>query len=453
MKRRRALGLALLLAPFLASGKNPGPDAEIDRIAKELMRTGHMPGMALCVIQHGRVLASRTYGLADLENGVPVSRDSEFSIASTTKQLTAAAILQLAERGSLSLDDDISRFVKEFPHRDRGVTIRRLLNHTAGVRNLQDLGERYWNQSAASATPAELIELFKNEPLDFEPGTAYHYSNSGYILLGAAIESITGETYGDYVRHHLLDPLDLKHMTLPESLTILGHRVHPYWYNGTGFVNARYYDGSQGYAMGGIYSSAEDLARWTVALHHGLVLGPFFYQLMITPETLLDGEPLSYGYGMEVGSIANQRHVYSHAGGGVGFISQALYVPEDDLAIAALSNSNFGGGSVEVADQVMRKILHIPGPADLALPAGAADRYAGRYCMDGQVVDVVSTDGHLLLRDGGGGEGRRLRYQGDGVFAQDGRLARLHFREEGGRIRGFVLARYGSALATATREN
>src|SRR5262249_14429623 len=301
---------------------------EVDEMARDFMRTQHVPGMALCIIQHGEIL-SRGYGIADLENAVPVSRDSEFAMASITKQLTAAAILHLAEKGLLNLDDGISRFVEDLPDYYRGVTIRRLLNHTAGVRNLQDLGDRYWKQSHIPAEPKELIDLFRREPLDFEPGTGYHYSNSGYVLLGAAIQKAGGEPYGDYVRHHLLDHLGLKHMVYAGSLALIEHRVHPYWYNGTTFVNAGYFDYSQGFAMGGFFSTAEDLARWTEALHHGRVLSPYFYQLMITPETLLDSEPLSYGYGVEAGSVGGHS-LYAHAGGGVGFISQALYIPDDD---------------------------------------------------------------------------------------------------------------------------
>ena len=413
------------------------------------MRTQHIPGMALCVIRRGENLVSRGYGIADLENAVPVSRDSEFAMASITKQLTAAAILRLAESGSLGLDDDISRFVPDFPERDRGVTVRRLLNHTAGIRNLQDLGERYWRQSHGPAEPKELIDLFRHEPLDFEPGTEYRYSNSGYVLLGAAIEKASGEAYGEYIRHHLLDPLGLNRMIYAGSLALIEHRVRPYWYNGTTFVNAGHFDYSQGFSMGGFFSTAEDLALWTEALHHGRVLSPYFYQLMITPETTLDGEALSYGYGMEVGSIGD-RPLYSHAGGSVGFISQALYVPDEDLTIAVMSNSNFGGGALEMADRILRKILGVADPVDLPLPAGA-ERYAGRYCMDEEVVEIAAAEGHLLIRDGRGS--RRLRYQGNRVFAQEGRLARLQFREERGRVVGFVLARYGSLLSKAVREN
>ncbi len=136
----------------------------------------------------------------------------------------------------------------------------------------------------------------------------------------------------------------------------------------------------------------------------------------------------------------------------MGFISQTHYIPEDDLTIAVLSNSNFGGGAIDVADQVMRKMLRIPGPVDLPVPAGVAQRYVGRYCMDNDVVEIVLKNDHLFI-DLGGGETRRLRYQGEAEFTQDGRLSRLGFRERDTHVEGFVIARYGARLAKATREN
>ncbi len=442
-----------LTAPFALGAPSPNLSraASIDAIARPALAELHIPGMAVCVLSHGDVVASRVYGLADLENGVPVSTESRFSIASTTKEFTTAAILRLAEAGTLRLDDDVSRFLPDFPLRNRGVTIERLLDHTAGVRNLQDLGDRYWKQTHAPATTRELVDLFRNEPLDFEPGTDFRYSNSAYVLLGAVIEAASGEAYGKFLERVFFEPLHLRHTSVPESLALLDRRAHPYWFNGKAFVNAAYFDASQGFSMGGIYSTAEDLAQWTEALHHGRVLDPFFYQQMITPGMLSDGEPITYGYGLELGSIG-ARHVYSHPGSGVGFISQALYVPEEDLTIAVLTNANFDGGAVEVADRILRAMLGVGGPLDLPLPKAEARRYAGRYCMDGEVVEILSGGGGLFVRYPGE-EPIRLRSQGGHVFAQDHRLSRLQFRENEGHITGFILARYGAILDRAVRED
>lgn len=447
---RPVLGSAICLV-LTAMGLSGEIREDVDAMASDVLRSQHAPGMAVALMRHGKLVALRSYGIADLENNVPVTEETEFPIASITKQFTAAAVLQLAERGLLNLDDDISRFLPDYPVRNAGITIRRLLNHTAGVRNLQDLGARYWKQAPMRATPQEVIDLFKSEPLDFRPGTDYHYSNSGYILLGAVIEKASGESFGDYLSKNLLKPLGLQHTIYPETSALMPHRARGYWIRENAFINTAYYDDSQGFSMGGLYSDAEDLARWTDALHHGRVLKPETYKEMITPEVLPNGEKLSYGYGMELGEIDGKR-LLSHGGGGVGFIAQAIYIPEDELVIVVLTNTSFGGGAVEMADQVMRKLLGIPGPEDLPLPAETAKRYAGRYRMGTDLVEIVREGDHLVVRYSRD-DFHRLRYQGNGVFAQDGRLARLQLRERDGRVEGFVIARYGAVLSKAVREN
>jgi D-alanyl-D-alanine carboxypeptidase len=441
--------LALATSCTLAAAATTGDrwTRATDRIAREVSQTEHSPALAICVIQHGRVLVNRAYGTADLENEVPATTRTEFSIASITKQLTAAAILQLAARGKIRLDDDISLFVSGFPG-DRGITIRRLLNHTAGIHNINSLPS-YWAQSGQAITPDALAAFFRDLPLDFEPGTDYRYSNSGYILLGLVIEKVSGQPYADYVRKNLLDPLHLDEMVYGGTSRLIPHRARGYRYDGSAFVNAEHYHDSQAFAMGGFLSTASDLARWTSALHDGEVLPAAAYKEMITPAVLPSGEVLTYGYGVELGAF-DHRHLLSHAGGGVGFMSQAIFVQEEDLTIVALSNTITGGSALEVADRLMRTLLGTPNPSDVSLSHDVAGRYVGSYLMDGQTVRILE-QGENLAAAYGEADVRRLHYMGNGVFAQEGRLSRLHFVETKGVVTGFVLARYGSLLAKAVR--
>lgn len=439
---------ALLGVTLAVAVTSPGTDSlnrATDVIAHEVMQSDHSPALAVCVIQHGRVLVDRAYGTSDLENDVPATNETEFSMASITKQLTSAAILQLADRGRLQLDDDLSLFVSGFP-KDRGITIRRLLNHTAGIHNINSLPS-YWAQSGQQTTPEALIAFFRDLPLDFAPGTDYRYSNSGYILLGAVIEKASGQPYATYVKTNLIDPLHLEGMVYGGTSNLIRHRAHGYRYTGSGFVNAEHYDDSQAFSMGGFLSTARDLARWTSALHDQQVLSATEYREMITPAVLPDGEILTYGDGVELGRIDN-RHLLSHAGGGVGFMSQAIFLREEDLTIVVMSNTITGGGALEVADRLLRKILGAPGPADLPLSHEAANHYVGSYLMDGENVRILEQDDHLAIAYGDS-EPRRLRYQGNREFAQDGRVSRVLFRETSGVVTGFVVARYGAVLAKA----
>jgi CubicO group peptidase (beta-lactamase class C family) len=192
MKRLGATAALLLLS---SASVSPGADlvSRLDVIARDAVVRKVVPGLALGVMRGGHVLIAKGYGTGDLENDLPVRAGSVFSIASITKTFTAVAILKLAENGSLALDDDISRYVPDYPERDKGVTIRRLLNHTAGIHNITSVAA-YRAQMARVISPAELTAFFRDLPLDFEPGSRYAYSNSGYILLGLVIEKASGPT-------------------------------------------------------------------------------------------------------------------------------------------------------------------------------------------------------------------------------------------------------------------
>ena len=190
---------ALSAAGVLAAGGLPAsPSREpewvqkAEALARLAVSQGKTAGLSLFVRKRGRTWISGGYGEADLENHVAASPDTVYSIASITKQFTAAAIVQLVEAGKLGLDVQIEKYLPEYPPPGNRVTVRQLLNHTSGIRSMTSLGARYWSQIAKDVTPQETILLFENEPLDFEPGRRYAYNNSGYVLLGALIERVTG---------------------------------------------------------------------------------------------------------------------------------------------------------------------------------------------------------------------------------------------------------------------
>src|SRR3954454_14201315 len=269
---RRISLLLLLLAPA-AFAAGPLSD-RVDAIGRKAIADHRAPGLAIGVMRDGKIIFAKSYGLADIENHVPVTVHSAFAIASVTKNMTAAAILQLASRGVLSLDDDIGKFLPDFPHRGEGVTIRRLLDNTAGIHSFTSV-PAYWAQVGEPIEPAKLIAFFRDAPLDFAPGSSYSYSNSGYVLLGAVIEKATGMPYGEYLRSHVLK--DLHDSSYCGTSAIVPRRVRGYTTSGGRFVNARHVDMSQGYAAGGVCSSVRDLLRLQEALHHGKLLAKSTY--------------------------------------------------------------------------------------------------------------------------------------------------------------------------------
>ena len=344
--------LLLLAAPLHAA--DPKLAAKLDAIGRDVIAGKLAPGLTIGVMRGGQTVYAKGFGMADLENGVRVTADSVFPIASVTKTFTAAAILQLVEHGKVSLDDDAGKYLPDLPLRGKGVTVRRLLDHTAGIPNITSV-PAYWTQSGAAIEPAELTKFFRDLPLDFEPGTSYAYSNSGYILLGLVIEKAGGMPYPDYLRTHLFTPLGLTHTSYCGGPALVTGRVRGYAKEADRFLNARHIDMSQGYGAGGVCSTAGDLLRWQDALHHGKVFRDELHRAMIATAP-----GRSYGLGIGVRTLDSHRALL-HYGGIFGFAAAMVTYPDDGLAIVVLANSG-GDTPDEVETRVRKAVLSGSGP-------------------------------------------------------------------------------------------
>jgi CubicO group peptidase (beta-lactamase class C family) len=323
------------------------------------VKDGRTAGISFVVTRGGDVVASGAYGFADLENRVPAGVGTVYAIGSITKTFTAAAILALADDGKLSLDDPLGRFVPTFPEPGRRATLHQLLNHTSGVRSMTSLGPRYWAQAGREIEPSELVALFANEPSDFPPGSAYRYSNSGYVLLGLVVEKASGMPWGTFVTKRLLVPAGLAGTRDGQTPGLVPGRAR-----GTsrtkdgGFENAWHVSLTQGYSAGAILSTAGDVAAWIRRLTVEPPVSAASARAMATPAALPDGTVLSYGYGLGVDTFAGRRRLF-HGGGLPGFDAWAVYVPGDDLAVAVLCNTD-GDAAMEVADAMAGLVLGVP---------------------------------------------------------------------------------------------
>jgi D-alanyl-D-alanine carboxypeptidase len=199
--------------PTLPAAKSAEPEwvRKADARARGAVTKGETAGLSLYVRLRGKTWISRGYGDSDLENHVRASPETVYAIASITKQFTAAAVLQLAEVGKLQLDDEIIRYLPDYPVRGNRVTVRQLRNHTSGIRNMTALGAPYWSQISRDVQPEDVIRIFQNEPFDFSAGEHYSYSNSGYFLLGVMIEKASGMKYSEYLAKNVFAPAGLQH--------------------------------------------------------------------------------------------------------------------------------------------------------------------------------------------------------------------------------------------------
>ena len=355
------LGASAALAGPAASATTRTPASLDALLTGGPLRDRIAPGAQMAVWRGGRPLYARGYGWADLETQTPVTPQSVFRIGSLTKQFTAAALLLLAEDGVLSLDDPLARFMPEFP-RAADLPLRRMMNHTAGLANytavprLTPIGQAARLDYDDAALIAAMQEA---KPLQrFEPGTAWAYSNTAYVLLGVVVTRAAKAPYSDVFRQRLFGPAGLTSTAVDVAAEIAPGRAQGYSRDAKatlGFVNAPYISMTFPGAAGSMRSTADDLCRWHAALLEGRILKPASVEAMLMPARLASGalptavtrpgappQPVSYGLGIGTGEAQGRRYV-THDGGINGFVSTLRTFLDDRTTVAGLFNCDDPG--------------------------------------------------------------------------------------------------------------
>lgn len=327
--------LPLFLLPLLAALSAHADEAKVDAYVRAEMQKRKIPGVSVAVVQDGKVVLARGYGLANLENEVPARPDTVYQLASVTKQFTAAAILLLAEEGKLSIDDPISRHLSDTPAAWSGVKIRHLLNHTSGIPSYTGLPE--FKDPRRDYTHEELIGLVRGRPLEFQPGEKWAYNNSGYYLLGMIIERVSGKSYGDFLAERIFRPLGMSATRVNDRGALILHRADGYSRDASGVRRAEFTSPTQPFSAGALVSTVEDMAKWDMALNSDVPLKSALRDVMWTATKLNDGTTAGYGFGWSVGNLNGQRMV-EHGGGIPGFSTQITRFPDLKLSVIVLTN-------------------------------------------------------------------------------------------------------------------
>ncbi len=311
---------------------------KVDALVLEHMRKPGAVGLSVAVARGETLVYSKAHGFAELEHAVPANDETMFRIGSVTKQFTAAAILKLAERGKLAIDDPLTRFLPNYPTHGHEITLRHLLTHTSGIPSYTELGPSWEELKTKQLSDAEMVALWQDKPLEFAPGERWKYCNSGYYLLGMVIEKASGLGYAEFLREAFFDPLQLARTRYDSSEELLLNRAQGYAYEQERFWNDAALDMRQPGAAGGLVSSAGDLVRWQLALLSGRALAPESYEEMKLPFLLASGKETNYGMGLQLDTLAGKSCVW-HGGGINGFNSVLMYFPDGALSIAVISNS------------------------------------------------------------------------------------------------------------------
>ena len=333
----------------------PGNDAEIDRLFRWV--TASSPGCAVAVSHQGRQVASRAYGLADLEHDVPIGPDTVFDAGSVVKQFVAAATLLLVEDGRLSLSKDVRSYLPELPDYGHTITLDHLMTHTSGVRDWTGLGPLTGRQVDALAL------TLRQRGLNFTPGEEWSYSNGGYVLLKEIVARASGMTFGEFARTRLFEPLAMTRTAyVADPRTVLKNRALAYEKAATGWRLDIHLDNDRG-GGGALFSTPGDLLRWNDALAGGR-LGAFVTQQLQEPARLNDGRTLGYARGLFLDTNRGGA-VQWHSGGSAGYGTFLARFPEQRLSVATMCNA----GEAATGGAYARRIF------DLFVPAsgGAAD--------------------------------------------------------------------------------
>ncbi len=414
--------------------------AAIDSIALEPITAGRAAGLSVAVVQGSDTIRLRGYGYADLELDVPTPDRAVYEIGSVTKQFTAAAVFQLQEQGKLSLDDDLTKFLPNYPTQGHRIPVRRLLNHTSGIKGYTEI-PAFWSTMAARTLPRDsLVALFAPQPFDFTPGDAMIYNNSAYFLLGLIIEKASGQPYEQYVEEQLFRPAGMRDSRYCSDNAVVKRRAKGYEFppsaDGGGTLRrASFLVHVWPYAAGSLCSTARDLVIWTRALHGtgqgGRILRPESYRRFIAPDTLNNGARLRYANGLAITETGGRRTI-SHGGGIFGFVSELRYYPDQDLTIAVLINTAGPASPNQIADAVADLILGTAAEPPAATFAGDLRPLTGTYSgpARGRELEVtVSLDSGALTARGAGSAPRRLAYVEGLTFAAG--QSRWHFVRTG----------------------
>ncbi|HEX2206742.1 MAG TPA: serine hydrolase domain-containing protein [Longimicrobium sp.] len=417
----------------------------VDSIVGAEIAAGRAAGMSVAMFRGRDTLLLKAYGRANLELDVPTPPDAVYDIGSQAKTFTAAAVMRLAEQGELSLDDPVARHLPGVLPAEIGerVTVRHLLNHTSGLWEYTRLPAfmELWQRSYPAPPSGDtLLALIAAQPLDFEPGTAMVYNNSGYHLLGALVERVSGKSLEDYLADELFPRAGMRHTRRYRATEIIpnlasgyvtgprglrpGHGQGDLWWN----------RGSSGYV-----STAADVGRWLQALHGGRILGPRMYQALVAPATLADGTTLRYGSGVLLQTMRGHRAI-SH-GGAIpsGYNSFGAWLPDDSLAIVVLSNTLGAADTEAIVARISGVLLGDRRPSPTPFE-GPAEAYAGTYRSEATYFfasfRIATDDAGGLTVSIDGGEPIPLAQYGEDRFATGNGYMFYHFLREGGVVTG-----------------
>lgn len=409
MKKRRFMSLLFLLSLLLAWQSTPAQQndkfSRLEQTVLAELKTRGIPGAAVVVVHGDRIVFQKGFGVANVETKEPVSPDMLFKISSATKMFTSAALVTLSEEGKIDLNAPVGRYISGLTPKLSQITVHQLLSHTAGLKQGPPPASTFWTMPLR-----DIGRGFTDEYSFVEPGRVFSYSNAGFALAGAVIETISGKPYADYVAERLFKPLAMNRTTYDASIAMtypFSQGLHSA--GGSEQIIKRFSPTPAMMQPGfGIISSVQDLSRFATAFVNAgrlggtQVLSASLVRKLSTPYTAFNQAKGDYGYGLRVYEHRGVR-VVEHGGQGPGFGSLIYMVPKRHFAIIILANRTASGRLYNVVDAALDVVLRLPpAPTEAgeSLPMTSAEMagYAGKY-LNSTAVELSLMDGKLFYRE------------------------------------------------------
>ncbi len=331
---------------FAQNQKETELNQKVDHLLNSFFQANYPGGTAL-LAKEGKIIYHKGFGKSNLESGKNITTDQVFGIASLSKPIAACAILKLSEQGKLSLKDDITKYIPDYPTEGHKITIEHLLSHTSGIYNYTNNTNEQKKIEKHHFTVEEKLDKLKSIPLDFVPGEKYSYSNSGYFLLGYIIEKITNKSYEDYMQEEFFTPLGMKNTVINKDQKIIKKRATGYEAKGENFIQKDLTKKTL-FPDGGIQTTAKDLHIWYDALINNKIISKASFELATTPFQLNDGSLSQTGLGWFIGDLLGSKLI-NHDGLISGYTSSLVYLPSEKIFALIILNCNWWGRGDELA--------------------------------------------------------------------------------------------------------
>jgi len=334
---RLTIILIMTLSAFAASEQPDTLTPRLDALFQDFNQPGS-PGASVMIIHRGKVALAKAYGLANVEDRIPCATNTNFRLASVTKQFTAMAVMILAERKQLSFDERLTDFFPGFPAYGREITLRHLLTHTSGLADYEDLIPKGTEIPVLDRDVLRL--LLSQDKTCFPPGAKYRYSNSAYSLLALIVEARSGSTFVRFLQDNIFQPLNMRHtLAYEQGLSIVPNRAYGYSPDPRSFKRTDQSLTSSVLGDGGIYSSVADLYQWDQALYTDKLVSRKLLKLAFTPGPATDHPDTGYGFGWFIGQYRGLREIW-HSGNTIGFTTRIARFPDKNFTVIILTNRN-----------------------------------------------------------------------------------------------------------------